>query len=133
MSSITIINWLFHDMQFYLFIAWFDLTNGLFQQTFVRVYYIFNLQYWSCWCWWSWILWIEIFLIIRKWRWDFLVDILFFYYYIVSKKNASHRDQLSLMSSSYSVVALNFAFTFTTEVFNSNVLIVDLFIIFIDQ
>ena len=41
MQSKTTINWLFNDIWCYLFI---NLKTGLFQQTAVRVYYIFNLQ-----------------------------------------------------------------------------------------
>ena len=46
MSSKTTINWLFNDIWCYLFTACFDWKIVVFQKTFVRVYYILNLQQW---------------------------------------------------------------------------------------
>ena len=42
MPSKTTVNCLFNDKWCYLFIAYFDWKIGVFQQTFVRVYYILN-------------------------------------------------------------------------------------------
>ena len=38
------INWLFSDIWCYLFIAYFDSKIGIFQQTFVRVYYTWSIN-----------------------------------------------------------------------------------------
>ena len=42
MLSKIIINWLFKNIWYYLFIGCFDWKLGIFQQTVVRVYYILN-------------------------------------------------------------------------------------------
>ena len=45
MPSKTRVNWLFNDIWCYLFIACFDWKIGIFQQTFVRIYYILNISF----------------------------------------------------------------------------------------
>ena len=44
MLSQTTINWLFNDIWCYLFVASFDWKIDVFQQTFVRVYYILKVK-----------------------------------------------------------------------------------------